>query len=58
MSMIIFYVFLAPESEFDIRFSSSCLDFANRIGFSRKKNIENDHTHQLCISKKKFCNAV
>ena len=28
MSMIIFYVFLAAESEFDIRFSSSRLDFA------------------------------
>ena len=28
MSMIIFYVFLAAESEFDIRFSLSRLDFA------------------------------
>ena len=28
MSMIIFYVFLAAESEFDIRFSPSRLDFA------------------------------
>ena len=27
MSMIIFYVFLAAESEFDIRFSSSRLAF-------------------------------
>ena len=27
-SMIIFYVFLAAESEFDIRFSPSRLDFA------------------------------
>ena len=22
------------------------------------KNIENNHTHQLCISKTKFCNVV
>ena len=28
MSMIIFYVFLAAESAFDIRFTSSLLDFA------------------------------
>ena len=24
----------------------------------RQKNIENDHTHHLCISKKNFCDAV
>ena len=29
-----------------------------RIGFSGQKNLLNDHTHQLCISKKMFCNAV
>ena len=28
MSMIIFYVFLAAESEYDIRFTSSRLDLA------------------------------
>ena len=28
MSMIIFYVFLAAESEYDIRFASSRLDLA------------------------------
>ena len=25
-----------------------------KFGFSGQKNIENDHTHQLCISKKNF----
>ena len=28
MSMIVFYVFFATESDFDIRFSLACLDFA------------------------------
>ena len=29
-----------------------------RFGFSSLKNIEYDHTHQLCIQKTKFCNTV
>ena len=28
-----------------------------QIRIQRPKNMENDHTHQLCTSKKKFCNA-
>ena len=46
--------------------STSCTAKSRRDGEKRmsnsdsadKKNIENDHTHQLCISKKYFCNAV
>ena len=41
------------EPNLDVMRQNGC-----QIQIQRPKNIENDHTHHLCISKLFFCNAV